>query len=87
MGSKPPLARAKSTALSGRLTCQCRNVRCLRGNRREIRDLRLDPTKIATAAKCQRWELPEHRAPTVSSAKHWYGSSVDQPKIQCVLSG
>src|SRR6266851_4594111 len=25
--------------------------------------------------------FPEHRAPTVSSAQHWYPSSVDQQKI------
>src|SRR6266480_2243306 len=57
MGSKLPRARAKLTALSGRLTCRCRNGRCLRGNRREIPDLRLDPANITTAANCQRWEF------------------------------
>src|SRR6267143_1058519 len=29
----------------------------------------------------QKMRLPEHRAPTVSSAQHWYPSSVDQQKI------
>src|SRR5438876_6987837 len=30
-------------------------------------------------------KTPRHkRRPTVSSAKHWYGSSVDQRKIHCV---
>src|SRR6266513_5848448 len=30
-------------------------------------------------------KTPRHKKrPTVSSAKHWYGSSVDQRKIHCV---
>jgi len=51
------------------------------GNRREIPDLRLDRQNPATAAECKRWGSGEHRAPTVSSAQHWYPSSVDQTEI------
>src|SRR5260370_1231841 len=74
MSASPQKRKANEKTHSSSIDHRC-------GNRREIPDLRLDRQNPATAAECKRWGSGEHRAPTVSSAQHWYPSSVDQPKI------
>src|SRR5437660_1506675 len=81
MDSKPPHGPAKSIVLSAKPTCRCRNAPCRPGKPCVTPS---SPGGVK-AKQLQRERLLEEDAPTVSSAKHWYPSSVDQKKIRRVL--
>src|SRR5947208_10073600 len=84
MDSKHPHGPAKSIVLSAKPTFLCRNAPCRPGKRCAT------PSSSVGArrrSRCHRGngEATREDAPTVSSAKHWYPSSVDQKKIRWVL--